>query len=357
MNTTSAVPLIPVISAEKNYWLIRTQGGRYYNDYKSNGFIAINWDDVSIEDIENLSVTELGRKVKLAYPDKRGHGRTANQLRIFSKLIKKSDTVIITSHSSNRLTIGEVLEDTPYIEIINEKTLEENNHLCPFQKRKKVRWGPTYHKYEIDIELFRLLQHAQHTISSANEYADTIEGLTHNFFIRGNSAYLALRVKKDGKIPMFEFFPMGTEILNLALEFNQYSKVIQLNIEDIETKVNVNSPGKIKLKGTVVTITVIGMLLVGLAGGRFTIKTPETLGGLDIEISTDSLIREVNEFLDSKQQRDHQDKLLKQYMNDLEVDTPDELKAVFDAVSNQKEEAISSEVKEVKEVEKTSEKE
>lgn len=332
MDSASIVPNSLVIPAKKNYWLIRTQGGKYYNDYKSKSFIAINWDNISIEDIETLSQSELVTKVKEEYPDKRGHGRTANQLRIFSKLIKKGDTVIITSYSSNKLTIGEVLDDTPYKELIDDKTLEEDLHICPYQKRKKVKWGPTYHKYEIDLELFKMLQHAQHTISSADEYADTIEGLTHNFFVRGDSAYLALRVKKDGKIPMADFFPMGTEILNLAVEFNNFSSLLHLNIDDIETKININSPGKIKLKGPIATITAIGLILVALAGGKFAIKAPKNMGEFDFEISTPGLIQEVGKFLESRKESNLQNKILEQYMDKLEVDTPDELKTLLDAV-------------------------
>lgn len=325
--------LLPVIPTTKNYWLVRTQGGKYYDDYKRNGFIAINWDEITISDIEDLSVNDLARKVKEKYPDKQGQGRTANQLRVFSKIIKKGDAVIITSHSSNKLTIGQIIEDEPFVDVINEQLLEDNNKLCPYHKRKKVAWGPTYNKYEIDIELFKMLQHAQQTISSANEYADAIESLTHNFYTKGNEAYLALRVKKDGKIPMSEFFPMGTEILNLAVEFNNFSQLFKIDIDDIETKINVNSPGKIKLKGKILTITAIGLLLVGLSGGKFAINLPEKFGG-NLEISTPGLIKEINNFLGARKKEDLQGKLLEKYMDDLQVDTPDELKILLDSVGS-----------------------
>ncbi|MCR8656915.1 hypothetical protein [Paenibacillus endoradicis] len=332
--------LLPVIPTTKNYWLVRTQGGKYYDDYKRNGFIAINWNEITISDIVDLSITDLARTVKEKYPDKQGQGRTANQLRVFSKVIKKGDAVIITSHSSNKLTIGQIIEDEPFVDVINDQLLEENNKLCPYHKRKKVKWGPTYNKYEIDIELFKMLQHAQQTISSANDYADAIESLTHNFYTKGNEAYLALRVKKDGKIPMSEFFPMGTEILKLASSFNEFSSTIKIDIDDIETKINVNSPGKIKLKGTIATITIVGLLLVGLTGGKFTINTPEKLGGLNVEISTPGLIKVVNDFLESRKSDEFQDKLLEKYMDDLQVDTPDELKTLLDTVNNNSAEVL-----------------
>jgi hypothetical protein len=322
------------IPESKKYWLIRTNGGRYYNEYKRDGFIAINWDSISIGDIETMSPEELALQVKLEYPDKPGHKRTANQLRIFSNLLKTGDTVIITGYSSNKLTIGEIAEDQPFSVIVNEKLIEENPNVCPYQKRKRVIWGPTYHKFDIDIELYKMLQHAQHTISSADDYADAIEGLTRNYFLRGNTAYLALRVRKNGKIPMSEFFPMGTEILKIAQEFNEFSSLVKLDISDIETKINVNSPGKIKFLGTAITITAIGLILVGLIGGKFSIKTPEKYGSLDLELSTPGLIQEVNKFIKARKETGLKEQILEQYMDGLEIETPDELKGLLEAVSS-----------------------
>lgn len=323
---------IPIIPAEKQYWLIRTQGGRYYNDFKNGNFIAINWDEISVEDVQTFSDKELALKIKHEYPETRRAGRTANQLRIFVDRIKKGDIVVITSYSSNKLTIGEITENETYIDIVDSKKLEENPKLCPFQKRKKVKWLETVHKYEIEKDLFKMLQHAQHTISVANEYADSIESLLHDFFIRGDHAQLALRVRKEGKIPAAAFFPMGTEILQLAAEFNEFSKQFTIDLGNLETQINVNSPGKVKFKGAVISMTVLGMLLVASTGGGFRVDFPKNLGGGSLEFNMSSLVQEISEFFNQRQERRHRDELLNIYMKDLVVETPDELKALMDAV-------------------------
>jgi restriction system protein len=325
------VQQIPVISETKNYWLVRTVGGKYYNDFRKGGFIAINWDKISIEEINDLPDKDLTARIKKDYPDKPRPARTANQLRIFSKVMKKGDAVIITSTSSNNLSIGEVLEDEPFVEYIKEEQ-SEGRQVCPFQKRKRVHWIKQLHKWELELNLFKLMQHAQHTISSANEYADLIESLIHNFYIRGNQAQLVLQVKKEGKIPMSVFFRMGADILNLAEEFNQFSKTIKLNIDEIDTKINVNSPGKIKLTGAMATITIIGLILVGLTGGHYKVDFPVTGGGLDVQMN--SLIKEVSDFLDHRQEKNQEDTVLKAYMNRLEVKTPEELTAVLKAIKD-----------------------
>lgn len=314
---------IPIIPSTKNYWLVRTQGGKYYNEFRRSGFIAVNWDKISLEEINTLDPKELTVRVKKDYPDKPNPGRTANQLRIFTNNIKKGDAIIITGVASNKLSIGEVLADEPYEATLKAETLLGNDKLCPFQKRKKIRWIKELHKYEVEMELFKLLQHAQHTITEADDYADLIEGLIHTYFIRGDRAQLILEVKKRDKIPMLAFFPMGTEILELAKDYNQFSNLIKLDLEGIDTKININSPGKITLSGTMWTITILGMLIVGVAGGDYEVKFP-VVGG-SIHIKTNSILKEVSDFLDQRKANAQKDLLLKTYMDDLDVKTPDDL--------------------------------
>ena len=40
---------IPEISNERQIWLIRTNGGLYYNDFTTNKYVALGWDAVSVD--------------------------------------------------------------------------------------------------------------------------------------------------------------------------------------------------------------------------------------------------------------------------------------------------------------------
>jgi restriction system protein len=322
--------LVPIISESKNYWLVRTQGGRYYNEYRKKGCIAINWDEITLEDIQNLSREELEEKISTCYPDKKKPGRAAGQLKTFVNEIKKGDAVVITSYASNKFYIGEVLEDECFYEIISQKELEENVKLCPFQKRKKVKWIKEVHKWDVEMSMFKLLQHAQNTISDANDYADIIESMVHDFYIKGNKAEITIRVKREGNIPWDSFFSMGMEITELAREFQKFSKT-DINIDAIDTKININSPGKFKLTGPIITISAIGFILVSLTGGGVNVQLPEKVGG-GFELHMNSLLREVTDFLDHKEARDQKELMLKKYMDQLEVKTPDELTKIINSV-------------------------
>lgn len=324
--------VLPIISMDKNYWLIRTQGGKYYNDYRAKGIIAINWDNVSIDDINELSRDDLAHKIKMEYPEKKKPGRAAGQLNTFVNGIKKGDTVVITSYSSNKFSIGEVLEDTCFTEEIDSSLLDENTRICPFHKRRKVRWIKEVHKWDVEMSMFKLLQHAQNTISDANDYANTIESMIHDFYIRGDEAELVLRVRKEGNIPWDSFISMGKEISDLLREFNDFSNTISVNIEELDTKININSPGKFKLTGPVIAVSALGLILVAITGGGISVPLPEVLGGGNFDIQMNSLLGEVTEFLDHRQARDNQELLLNKYMDELEVKTPEELSKLIDTV-------------------------
>lgn len=324
---------IPIISESKNYWLVRTSGGKYYAEFRTKGFIGMNWENVSLEDIDKLTVDELSYKIKKEFPDKPSPGHAANQLRIFKNQIKKGDTVVITGYGSNKFSIGEVTEDECYFEEVTKEAIEANPKLCPHQKRKKVKWIKEVHKWDVDMPMFKLLQHAQHTITDANEYKDVIESMVNNFYIRGDYAQLSLSVKKEGNIPVTSFFELGKEILDLAKDFNDFSENYYIDLDTIETMINVNSPGKIKFKGPMTFVLAFGILIVGVAGGGVKLKTPSNSEPGNYELTTNGVISEISTFLNQQQSRKHKDVILNQYLDELDVNTPDELIKLLDAVN------------------------
>lgn len=325
---------IPIIPENKNYWLVRTQGGKYYNEFRRKGYIGINWEEISLQDIGELTVDELTLKIKKNNPNRQRPGTSANQLRIFKNIIKKGDTVVITGFASNKFSIGQVEEDACFFEEVSQEKLLDNPKLCPYEKRKKVKWIKEVHKWDVEMPMFKLLQHAQHTITDANEYNDVIESMLHDFYIRGEYAQLSLEVKKESNIPMAAFFAMGKEILDLAEGFNNSSDKIYIDLEAIETKINVNSRGKIKLKGPMLTILTLGVLIVGSGGGGITITPPSENTPWKFEMNSDGIIGEVNNFLNDKKTREHKDLLLNEYMDELDIQTPEELIMLLNAVEN-----------------------
>src|SRR5690606_5314999 len=118
-----------------------------------------------------------------------------------------------------------------------------------------------------------------------------------DFYIRGETAQLSLQVKREENIPWVSFFALGSEISELAKEFNAYSEIYEIDLDALVTKVNVNSKGKIKLTGPVASITIVGFILVAMTGGGISVPLPETIGGGSVDVQMNSLLNEASDFL------------------------------------------------------------
>lgn len=44
---------------ERKYWLVRTDGGIHYDDFITNGYIAIGWDYISVDSFNKKTSLKL----------------------------------------------------------------------------------------------------------------------------------------------------------------------------------------------------------------------------------------------------------------------------------------------------------
>ncbi|MCG1029329.1 hypothetical protein J5S49_13610 [Virgibacillus halodenitrificans] len=326
---------IPYIPETRNYWLVRTKGGRFYDEFRRRGEIGLNWNEITPRDINNRSEIDIKRLISKHYPESRNKSRIANQLRIFEKQIKENDIVVITGPASHKFSIGRVLSNES-AEISRDLDLaEEDRKYCPYTKRKKVQWLKELKKWDVELPMFKLLQHAQHTISDANKYRDNIESMIHDFYLRENYAQINIRVKREGSIPPKEFFTVGNDLLLLVEQFSSYTDY-KYDTEITSTEININSPGKMKFAGKVLGVTVLGLILVSLTGGQFDVNLPDIVGG-SISIEMNSLIGEVDDFLDSRSDRKQSEVILNKYIHELDIESPEELKQLLDKESKESE--------------------
>ncbi|SDB89443.1 hypothetical protein SAMN05421734_102254 [Pelagirhabdus alkalitolerans] len=325
---------LPKIPESKNYWLVRTNQGKYYNDYNRNSFIGIGWNDITLDDMNSENEDDIKLLIKEFYPKTAKIGRVYNQLRIFSKVFKKNDMIVITGPSSNSFLIGEIHSDNVYSTEIEQEETEQDNAFCPYEKRWDVKWLKELHKWDVEMPMFKLLQHAQHTITDANSYKDVIQSLVSDFYAREDYGQITIRVKKEEEIPSLEFFSVGKELLELAQEFSDFSEMVRFDVRELTTRVNVNSPGNIKFKGSVKAIFIVGLILVGLNGGKFNVDLPNFMGGGQMETEMNGLLSEMSNFLNDHNSRSNSDLILQQYLKDLEVETPEELSEILNSVSH-----------------------
>ena len=105
-----------------------------------------------------------------------------------------------------------------------------------------------------------------------------------------------------------------------------------VDINQIETKININSPGSFNFKGNAKVVTVIAAIVLLSTGGSVNVPLPN---GTSFEAQINGIIPTVDEFLNDRQERDHRELLIKEHMKDLEVESPDDLKKLMDATENE----------------------
>lgn len=317
---------IPVVQIDhtRNYWLIRTQSGEYYENFYFENFIAIGWEDFN--DIERFRSTEkqiMIGDIEKAYPDYKKPGLIYSQIKRFLFDLSPGDVVMIPSPNSYRISFGIILSEPETVEV-KETDIEEG--ACPFSKRRRVKWLKTVNREELDPYLYKMM-HTHLTISNATDYAEVIDRTLHSFYIKKGSAHLVLEVKQEDDIPAVDLINGINNILDIVpLLKNPQDEKIEFNKRDIDLKLRVQSPGVIELISNVAPWTIfgIGIILTFVVGGK--IKGTFTTKKTEVEASSQGLIEK---FLKIKKHNDsHQLKELelKQTIERLKLQLPEETK-------------------------------
>lgn len=326
--------LIPHISTTRKYWLVRTQGGLYYEDFRSENFIAVGYNNIRLEDIVDAKKkvpthpeNYLAEIIKARIADEKQPKYSAKQLLKFVYDIKEGDIVLIPSANSKSISIGEVTSsvvalstEAPYV-----APVKGQHKKCPFIKRKPVKWLKEVRRAQLDPLLYKLL-FSHHFISDGSAYENIIDSMLHDFYIKGKSTYLILDVATKKDIEARVFFDTGSSLLNLVDGFAQQYGV-DLDSSGVDVKINLRSPGKIELKSrTFGAALIMGLLVVGVNGGGFTYEG----GGL--KINTDGLIKNLIHYQNDAHKRAMQEKILNENIKKLNVKSPDDFKKLMDAL-------------------------
>lgn len=294
---------IDVFKKDRKYWFIRTQSGMYYDDFTKENFVGIEWDEISdLNFIKTASDDEWRIKILENYKDVEKPGSIINQIKKFVNEIKAGDIVLIPNYKSRWLAIGEILNDD--IEIFKEDTdfesilysLDDNEikeHKTIIKKRRKVKWLKEVKRSDWDPYLEPII-HSNSAILDADKYALYIDRMLSQFYIKGDEAFLTYKVNKKSNIPyrdMLNFLNNNDKLIAL---FSSNCPNLDLDINDVILKINVQSKGPIQFKGTFKTILISGIIIGGLFGTNFSFN----FLGQEFNIETEglpALIRAITE--------------------------------------------------------------
>lgn len=279
---------LPIINPERKYWLIRTNGGKYYSEFISNNFVAINYNEIDYEIIgtalskssqENKDAY-LREKIEFLYPDEKRPGLVLGYINKFIDDIKEGDIILIPSKDSNKLAFGYVADNTVYYEPpknIDQRISDAEpigQEVCRYIKRRKVDWIKSIEKDNLDLKLFKAIC-SHNTISDVSDYGDVIDRCIDDCFIKNDELHLRFDITTDNSIASSTYSLLYTSIDDLINDFNNYSDTNIVSNHDIIIKTQAESPGFIELisslhisQGLPATL-IVGAILVFVFGGKF----------------------------------------------------------------------------------------
>jgi hypothetical protein len=306
ININEIIDSLTVFNNTRNYWFIRTQAGDFYKTFIENSYIAIGYDSINLSSIKNATSDKRGKKqlaeiIKKKFPDESRPGYIGNQLIDFSYNIKKGDIVIIPSASSAQISIGEVIE-TPVFELKDSLGITD----CPFLKRKKIKWLRQNLTFkQIDSNLISI-KYSQRTVTKIKEdFYPYIDRIISPIYIKNDNAHLAINVQRHDNFPAYDVFKTWIELLDLTEEFGKEEN-LKIEKEDINLKINVQSPGTIEfITYSVIGVIVLATLVTALIGAEYESNSRP----FRFKFKSDGLIKKISDFLDKKKDREFKEKL------------------------------------------------
>lgn len=332
--------LLPHVPKERNYWFIRTDAGRYFEDFRFGSFIGIGWNEVPLRDINEayraredaIAKNLKGKKrkewsksleelIQLHDPENKRTKHTANQLVKFCYDISKGDVVVIPDAGSHTLSFGLVQDNA--VDLVRSSL--DN---CPYIKRREIEWQRSRSRYSVHPRLASLV-YTHQTLSDVVDYREYIDNELSGLYIRDGRAHLVLRVLGKNPVQALEYLNALTIAIGATDEAAKEEGVDAVT-HDIELRSNFGSPGSIELIGGALAILALGIVLVGLAGGKAT-GTVKKLG-LDSTVETKGLASMVARLFSIRKQREAEHKVIDHFIENNKIENPEELERVLKAI-------------------------
>ncbi|EKS27325.1 hypothetical protein [Staphylococcus epidermidis] len=261
---------IDYFPSDINYWLIRTNGGRWFEEFFELNHVTIISDNYYLSDFNNLNTLEqFKNRIKIL------NNRTQNKIsKKFShladeernKLIKQltlssrqctvlskrlftfiqkiniGDFIIIPNINSNYYKIGIVKSNaneysTTKMKAINRKAKSDKFTPSNNKLYRKIEWIKEINKYELDSDILNKTYNHQ-TIINLTEYKNKINSLLNSIFIQDGLLHINLNVSRKESINNKLWLKLHNTIDDIESIANSETEAI---------KVDVQSPGFLEI--------------------------------------------------------------------------------------------------------------
>lgn len=296
--------------------MVRTMGGDYYEEYDQNGFVAIGYNEITLNEIRNLdhdinkANVQLREKVKRLFPDIARPGHIASQLLRFCRSIKPGDIILLPSHASYKVSICRVTGA-----VYDAVNAREDNGECPFIKRLPIEI--VKHTTRLDLPpKAQLMFNSRHPISDISSYAPYLDNMVSDFYNKSDEFHLVLKINTIENVSTYSFYSID-KIFDVVDGFCREQNM-QSKKNDVILKVQMESPGNLHfISGNKTKIALVALVILAINGGGFKID----YDNLHIDLSTDGIIKNLSEYLDRKTDRETKESI-KGALDSLEINTP-----------------------------------
>ena len=245
--------IIPEITEETNFWMIRAKKGFFYDEFISKKFIAIGWNSLRKSQLhENMTkehIRALKEIIKEDYDEKRP-GTALNKCINFCNEMKEKDLVMIVDKARiSFAVVGEYFEDdnpkynSKYEKDVHEiiRNVTKNNETkyeCPYIKRRHITLLKEIQEDYFSPYLYKAVAVNRHSLSNVNDYASIILNSCFESYIYKDRLVVSFRVNKRddiNAIDLADFISSSAKLVTNEME----------NINDVVVKTSVHSPGDI----------------------------------------------------------------------------------------------------------------
>lgn len=343
---------VPVVPTNRHYWIVRTNGGDYYDDFILHQYISIAWDYITLAILNNEKEESIkriigayarnGEEIDLDDDETDGSAKGAvtsiyNKIYRFVFEMSKGDIVLIPSANSDNITIaeitGDVYEETGYVEAYLKSNPNTELNPCPFHKRRKINSLKTIRKGQMDIYLSKGFS-SHHALSNMDDYACFIDRTIYGIYSKGEEIHTTIHAGHPNGLTLKDLVSLSAYLDKAAAALSAQCE-IPYNASDINIKLNIHSPGIIELIGCIsgagIILTLLTFTINNLINGgelNLTFKKNGETGDINFSANSNSPGLRGNKQKDKQLELTEKKELL-QLVKELDIQSPDVISAII----------------------------
>lgn len=245
---------IPVFDGNTNFWMVRTKGSVFFQEFISEGYIAIGWNAITKRDIDpettEWDTEKLKARIKTGYKE-RNPTAALNKCIRFCCDMRPGDIAVIAGEQQVAFAVvGDYYEEPGGPSAVGReheinKLLEQPrcgrmDIRCPYIKRREITLIKAVQSSYIRTPYLQAaISRNLHSLSSMNDYAQLILSCCYDAFIYRDKLTMTFRVEKEGGISAYD---LSTFVFSAAKALSGGHP------ERVDIQTALHSPGDIVLQ-------------------------------------------------------------------------------------------------------------